>query len=88
MNSIPCSVCGEGGHKLTMCPTLYSPLKGGFHQSPAGHQHSGDDEDEKLKQVCAWNLSNTKVCQRINSTLAILSPIRQSTWKATVVVMA
>lgn len=49
MNSFPCSVCKEAGHRAERCPELSAPLKPGFYApSGGGGQHSHDD-DEKLK---------------------------------------
>lgn len=49
MNPIPCTVCGEDGHRCQKCPTLSSPLKDGFYAPPQGHRPSGDDDDERAK---------------------------------------
>jgi hypothetical protein len=42
----PCSVCGEGGHRASCCPTLREPLKEGFYSGGGGGGgHSHDDEE-------------------------------------------
>lgn len=53
MNSAaPCSVCKEGGHKTTKCPTLVAPLAPGFQGGGGGGGgHSHDDEEERLRRL-------------------------------------
>jgi hypothetical protein len=76
MNSIPCCICSEAGHRSAMCPTLYAPLKSGFYAPPAGHRPSGDEEDEKIETVTRAHLSKASLCLLQPLPLAILSPIR------------
>jgi hypothetical protein len=49
MNSTPCSVCKEGGHRESKCPTLVEPLKPGFHSGGGGGQYTGEDEEEQIQ---------------------------------------
>ena len=60
MNSIPCSVCGEGGHPSRRCPTLCEPLKSGFVKPSGGHQHS-DEDDESAKKNSPF-ITTKRVC--------------------------
>lgn len=48
MNETPCTVCGEGGHHVSKCPSLVAPLKDGFYSPPAGARQASDDDDESL----------------------------------------
>lgn len=51
MNSIPCTICQEDGHKAAKCPTLVDPLKPGFSGAGGGgggHSHD-DDDDEAIR---------------------------------------
>ncbi len=77
MNSTPCTVCGEGGHSIRRCPTLYAPLTPGFYAPPAGHRPSGDDdEDEKLKATGVAYVQLLSLCLTSSSRSAMLSPIK------------
>lgn len=58
MNSVPCSVCQEGGHSAAKCPTLVEPLKPGFHSGGGGGRHSHDDDDERM--LLTWRLKQRK----------------------------
>jgi hypothetical protein len=46
MQSVSCSVCGEGGHLPSRCPELYEPLRPGFSGAGGGGGGGGGDEDE------------------------------------------
>ena len=48
MNSVPCSVCQEGGHSAAKCPTLVEPLKPGFHSGGGGGGGHSHDDDERM----------------------------------------
>ncbi len=55
MNEVPCTVCGEGGHHLSKCPSLLAPLQPGFPKMSGPPPGAGDEEDEKvtwLTQFC------------------------------------
>lgn len=44
MESFPCTICQNAGHKASICPELYHPEKA----SSGGGGHSHDDDDEKI----------------------------------------
>jgi hypothetical protein len=44
MNICTCGYCGEGGHSLSKCPELRTPLKEGFTSERGGDDLDGDDE--------------------------------------------
>jgi hypothetical protein len=69
MNSIPCSTCGEGGHRIQRCPTLVTPLQPGFYAPPAGHRPSGDDDDEAVKIERPVAPTVNKSCQYVRNKL-------------------
>lgn len=46
--AISCSVCGEGGHRVSSCPTLREPLKEGFYSGGGGGGHHSHEEDEAI----------------------------------------
>lgn len=88
MNAIPCSICNEGGHKSSLCPSLYAPLKEGFYAPPAGHRPSEDDDDEKLNETVVQYIANPTLCLKFNSKLEMLSPTRRLTLNTTAAVTA
>lgn len=49
-----CSICSEGDHHTNKCPTLYEPLKEGFHKPSGGHQGGHDDDDDEKAKVKAY----------------------------------
>jgi hypothetical protein len=61
MNSFPCTICGEAGHRAYRCPTLSSPLQPGFYKPSGGYRPSEDDEDEKAKREVKLNIHNAPV---------------------------
>lgn len=64
MESFPCTICENAGHKASICPELYHPEKA----SSGGSGHSHDDDDEKI-----ITCSNTHSTQPIhNFILTIL----------------
>jgi hypothetical protein len=70
MNSTPCSVCKEGGHREAKCPTLTDPLKPGFHSGGGGGGgHSHDDDDEKAMYPVNPVLSLVMQIRRIRNKL-------------------
>lgn len=60
MNTIPCSICQEGGHHPRSCPALREPLKPGLFAPSGGGGHSHGDDDEKLR---ANLLKKRSTCQ-------------------------
>ncbi len=48
MNEVTCTVCGEGGHHVSKCPSLLAPLQPGFPKMSGPPPGSGDDEDDTL----------------------------------------
>ena len=79
MQSVPCSVCGEGGHHPARCPDLCDPLRPGFSGAGGGGGGGGgDDEDERAwlyayasntEQESAKSIHNTEdvVVDRIDT---------------------
>lgn len=73
MNSVPCSLCKEGGHHTNRCPELTAPLKSGFFAPSGGgggHSHDDDDDDEKLNLEALFQQFKTQ--WRILATLSHL----------------
>jgi hypothetical protein len=48
MNICTCGYCGEGGHSLSKCPELRTPLKEGFTSERGGDDLDGDDDSQSL----------------------------------------
>ena len=50
MDAGACMICGYGGHAVSRCPELVSPLRGGFYSGGGGGGggHGHDDDDERL----------------------------------------
>ncbi len=49
INPIPCSLCGEGGHRASHCDSIGIPPDG-FAKNEGGYREEGGDDDEHL--VC------------------------------------
>ncbi len=47
----PCTVCGEGGHMASKCPTIKLPPDGFYTGGGGGGGHSHDDEDEQANRI-------------------------------------
>ena len=76
MNAIPCTACGEEGHRAHRCPNLCSPLQSGFYKPPAGARQGADEDDEKCKiESCSHTVckhTKRKVCLNLNFKLVKL----------------
>ena len=50
-----CMICGGGGHSVSRCPELVSPLRGGFYSGGGGggggHGHDDDDDEGLLMKI-------------------------------------
>lgn len=64
VNPIPCSVCGEGGHRASNCDSLGIPPHG-FSKNEGGYREEGGDDDEHLcrfvqtvDKIESFNLNN------------------------------
>ncbi len=66
VNPIPCSICGEGGHRASNCDSLGIPPHG-FSKNEGGYREEGGDDDEHLSQsfrlqtldkIESYNLNN------------------------------
>jgi hypothetical protein len=76
MNSIPCSLCNEGGHPSHKCPMLVSPLKEGFFQPPGGRPASGDDDDDEKLNGCVVELKASRYqCLKLHSNSVTVAAI-------------
>jgi len=88
MNSIPCSLCNEGGHSSHKCPMLVAPLKEGFFQPPGGRPASGDDDDDEKLNGCVVELKASRYqCLNPHLNSVTSSPTRLLTWNTTVAAM-
>lgn len=47
VNPIPCSLCGEGGHRASNCDAIGIPPDG-FAKNEGGYREEGGDDDEHL----------------------------------------
>lgn len=75
MDGIKCSMCGEGGHRVSRCPDLCDPLKEGFFQGGGGGGGGCDDEhDDQMKLD--------------RHTVVAASTVLRRTWKAAVLLKA
>lgn len=75
MNAIPCSTCGEEGHRAHRCPSLCAPLQSGFYAPPAGARQGGDDDDESLR-VCKIQKKKSKNRAECPLTLILMKSIK------------
>ena len=87
MNSFPCSVCSEAGHRASHCPCLTEPLRNGFYKPSGGRPISDGDDDEHCKFETTGIPIHIKpsLCLNLSSKSVTLLPTRPLIWNITLV---
>ena len=88
MNSFPCSICNEAGHKNSRCPTLSESLRTGFYKPSGGRPISDGDDDEhcKIELIASYSPRKSTVCQNLSTKSATLLLTKQWIWNPILVV--